>query len=493
MKLMKRLATLILTICLIIPCFSMVSFAANRISFVDPSTAVGETLTLRAAIEADKNIGNRTVNMTYDPSMLRFEKGDHVEKVEDGKLTYSVQGQQDTKKVVFNMTFIALKEGTTKIEINSCEVYATDNTKVTCTEGSSTIKIAAGDSSKIPEETTTDDTSVVVDVDGVSYTFSQNFKESDIPKGFETSTMEYIGEEYKVVSHPEMGLKLAYLVKDGAGDFFLFVEENATFVPFKCVSISDSTDIVLLTYIENLVIPASYIEKTVEMGGFSFPAWQGEDQTETCVLYAMNNRGEKAFYQYDTVEGTYQRFEFPEEVAQSDETMIEKLNVTLGEHLDWVVLGVALGLVIFLIVIIVLSVKLYNRNAELDELYDEYGIDLFGDEEEETVVRIEEMDDEETDCETEDDIVITVLDEEEETDEEATEDSEEDVIEDEEDVEGTTEEEESLEEKKSPVSETMEEAMRTLAEAVKSDEDFWGDDDDDDDSSFDISFIDLDD
>ena len=45
MKMMKKLATLLLAICLVVPCFSMVSFAANgAIQFTDPSTKVGESL-----------------------------------------------------------------------------------------------------------------------------------------------------------------------------------------------------------------------------------------------------------------------------------------------------------------------------------------------------------------------------------------------------------------------------------------------------------------
>jgi hypothetical protein len=36
MKVMRKIATLLLAICLVVPCFSMVSHAANRIMFEDP-------------------------------------------------------------------------------------------------------------------------------------------------------------------------------------------------------------------------------------------------------------------------------------------------------------------------------------------------------------------------------------------------------------------------------------------------------------------------
>ena len=50
-----------------------------------------------------------------------------------------------------------------------------------------------------------------------------------------------------------------------------------------------------------------------------------------------------------------------------------------------IVLVGGLGGIIILVVLIVLGVKLHNRNAELDELYDEYGIDEEEDEPEEPV------------------------------------------------------------------------------------------------------------
>lgn len=76
MKVMRKIATLLLAICLVVPCFSMVSHAANRIMFEDPSTAVGQTLELKGVIETDSAMEDREVIMTYDTSMLKFKSGD---------------------------------------------------------------------------------------------------------------------------------------------------------------------------------------------------------------------------------------------------------------------------------------------------------------------------------------------------------------------------------------------------------------------------------
>lgn len=45
---------------------------------------------------------------------------------------------------------------------------------------------------------------------------------------------------------------------------------------------------------------------TVE--GKEFPAWQNTDASSYYVVYAVNSDGEEGFYQYDTVDETYQRY-----------------------------------------------------------------------------------------------------------------------------------------------------------------------------------------
>ena len=43
MKILKKISIILLSLCLCVPCFSMVAEAADgRISFTDPETAVGE-------------------------------------------------------------------------------------------------------------------------------------------------------------------------------------------------------------------------------------------------------------------------------------------------------------------------------------------------------------------------------------------------------------------------------------------------------------------
>ena len=102
MKMMKKVATLLLAVCLIVPCFSMLTFAAEgEIKFTDPSTTVGETLEVKGVLEADSSIEDRKIVMIYDTSMLKFKSGDSVKETASGQLTYEATGSAGGSRVEF--------------------------------------------------------------------------------------------------------------------------------------------------------------------------------------------------------------------------------------------------------------------------------------------------------------------------------------------------------------------------------------------------------
>ena len=80
------------------------------------------------------------------------------------------------------MKFVAVKEGTTKIEVKESTGVTAGGETIDCTNGNSTIEIAKG--TKEVEIPVTGAADVPVTVDGVSYNLSDSFKNSDIPAGF---------------------------------------------------------------------------------------------------------------------------------------------------------------------------------------------------------------------------------------------------------------------------------------------------------------------
>lgn len=386
MKMMKKLATLLLAICLVVPCFSMVSFAANgAIQFTDPSTKVGETLEVIGKVKRTDNtgFGKVSVTMTYDTSYLKFKSGNGIVESQAGEITYTGDATSDVGAVhEFKLLFDVLKAGTTKLSIKEATVKSVSGATLNYTKGASTITIAQGEGTTVTDPVVDAPSDVtgasVVDVNGKTYSISNTIPTNEIPEGYVASTLEYDLVKYNVVYSENFGLYLAYMINaDNVGGFFMYVEEDATFAPYEEITISNDVRIALLSDVSEIELPSEYVSQDVMSSkGYEFPAWKNEENPDFIVLYAINNNGEKSLYQLDNAEGTYQRFNAPEVVHEElNNTFIGKLSDLLENHLDYVILGTGIGFILFVIIIVILSVKLYNRNAELDEIYDEYGLD----------------------------------------------------------------------------------------------------------------------
>lgn len=390
MKLMKKISAILLTLCLCIPCFSLVAHAADgKISFTDPETAVGEMVEVKCVLRSSGgSMGDIEVQLAFDSEYLSFQSGDGVEAA-DGSLTY--KGDGGSSEISFTVKFQALKEGQTQITVNSASVASGSGDSLTLTEGKSTVKIAEGDPSKIvqTETTSTGAGDKEVEVNGEKYTLTDAFADADIPAGYSKTTVSLDGEDRQMVANESGAVTLGYLKDaEGTGDFFLYNTENATFSPYEEVSISDTTSIIVLSDTSNVKLPKQYKEAKLTLNEKEFPVWQDSSKEDTYVIYAMNNNGETGYYQYDPSENTYQRVEISsddEDSSKKNTGILGKIQNFIEKHLALIVLVGGLGGIIILVVLIVLGVKLHNRNAELGELYDEYGIDEEEDEPEEPV------------------------------------------------------------------------------------------------------------
>lgn len=316
MKLTKKITSILAVLCIILS-FSVTAFAAEgKIMFTDPKTAVGQTLEVKGVVEVDPSLGleDMTVNMTYDTAMLKFSRAEEVTEVEPGKLSFSRIGVENPNRVEFFMYFEVLAAGETTINIADCNIWTTTDEKVYPILGSSAVTIEEGEAVDQPTDQPAD-------------------QPADAP-----------------VAEPGETI----------------------------INISNTTSITLLSEISHITLPPRYLATTIKVDGVEFPAWQDTEKVNLCILYAKNSNGENALYQYDANEATYQRFEVPEveEVEEKKDfgTIINSIGEIFEDNMDYVVIGAGASFLLFVIIILVLSIKLYNRNAELDELYEEYGL-----------------------------------------------------------------------------------------------------------------------
>ncbi len=391
MKAMKKIGTLFLALCLTISCFSLTAFAADgRISFSDPSTAVGDEVEITCAVRpSGSNFGTVEVDLDYDTDYLRYRSGEGVTEGNSGELILS----SDTagSEATFTMKFQALKEGTTKVTIESYRVTDESGDSMDFTMGDSTVTIAEGDPSKIEDEEPKDTEkssssgkTATVEVNGVSYTLTGDFPDADIPNGYTRTDISLGGEELPMLRRDSNGAVLGYLVdSDSVGDFYYYDQDDESWWPYEEVAISDTTTLLLLSDTSKVSLPEIYKQATLTINNKDFPTWQDTSNDEGYyIIYGLSSNGDKGYYRYDSKEATYQRFDVTPEEETEEDTQQSELPGFLGtiedfvqDHLTLVILAAAVLLVILLILLLVLAVKLHNRNSELDELYDEYGID----------------------------------------------------------------------------------------------------------------------
>lgn len=418
MKLAKRLATMLMCLCLVVPCFSMMVQAATpgKILLGEATAKAGEEVTVSLKAQVDAGIGKRTITISYDSNVLQFVSASNTTKVSDGELKYeSEQGINSlyNETELDKLAFKALKDGTATISIKSADVSSSFDLTWTYYDGKVTV---SGGTPVTTTPSTDEETTETTDEEATDET------EDDAVVG---------GVDAEVV-------------------------------------ISNTTTITLIADVSDVILSERYSETTVMMEGTEYPAWQDTENTDMYILYAESSNGIKSLYQYDTLENTYQRYEAAEETAVVSSDNILGI---FGDKANYVVIGAGALLVIFLIVVIVLSVKLYNRDAELDEVYDDLDNALAEKEalKKEAASRAKVMPVQSVQVQTEDDVLFTA--------------------EDEDDPE--VEVEFYVDETVQPVEETPVQEVKkevTPVEYYDDEDDFY----DDLDGDFSVSFIDLD-
>ena len=392
-RIKKALSSLIL-ICILCPCISLLVHAASaELFFSDPSTTVGAEVEVKVKLTSSSELASLDATLTYDADMLRFISGDDAT---GGSGTITLAGVGEGTSIDFVLNFQALKEGTANIEVSQSSGTDSAGSELDITNGSSAVTIGPGDPSLIQPEDGSEgagDTGAgnpvadgpQVEVDGVQYIVTNGFSDAVIPQGFSRGEMTFEGTSCEVVTQPVSNVSALYLTPAAGGDaeFFLYDIDKGSLIPFEQVSIASDRYLVPLRDDGSVSLPERFQQTKLILNGKEFTAWNYKNNAEYYMLYALNTDGEKAIYQYDAVDKTYQRY--VQQAGSADDGKKKpsvkgglwgKLLQFIEDFLDIVVILFIMFVLILIVVLIVIGVKLYHRNLELDDLYDEYGIDL---------------------------------------------------------------------------------------------------------------------
>ncbi|MCP1108684.1 cohesin domain-containing protein [Ohessyouella blattaphilus] len=376
---MRKLQKTFLSIVLIAFCIVNVKinvFAASNLYFDDPTVRVGEEISIRIFVSEPENVTDGKGTLQYDTSMLEFVSGTNA-SASGGSIV--LEGTKNGEgKLEFYIVLRALKTGTTTIA--PTDFTATNNgSAVDVVLGNSTVTIeqgANGETEVAPTSVSpTTETGTTIDIGGVKYSIAQDFEDIQIPEGFVASEVSFEGAQVRSVKQENGSVELLYLMSDtGDKNFFVYDTEDGSFCPFEQIYLTDDSYIILLD--DDAKGLPSYYEKTqMTINGKDFPAWQNTKYPDFFAVSAVNSTGEKGAYSYDSVAGTYQRFiNVPVEENASSSQLIKLLQNYEG-ILPFALAAVVLVVFLLFIFLIILGVKLRHRNLELDDLYDEYGIE----------------------------------------------------------------------------------------------------------------------
>lgn len=228
---------------------------------------------------------------------LQIYPGTLTPAFSSGTTSYNVRVPEDTTEVTISATPQSSKANVTvsggknlKPGANTAQVI------VVAENGSSmtyTINIMCGEGEQIQ-------------VGGNSYTINEEFTDEQIPTGFTRTKVTYNNRQYEGLTNSANNLQLMCLKNGETSTFFIYNQETQEFCNFVQIDISEGKYIIPLPLNGNIAEFEKYPVISLTVQKVTIDAWEVNE--EFCIVYAINQDGEKVLYKYDNVDGTFQRY-----------------------------------------------------------------------------------------------------------------------------------------------------------------------------------------
>lgn len=377
-----------------------VSDPSTAISFGGASAAVTVNNTAQQPTDTNggntgSNTGSNTDGTTDGSSTAQTTKSsDNTLKsivLSNGSLSpaFSPKTKNYTATVDNSVTSLSISATPTDQTAKVTSVSGNDNLQVGENTITITVKAENGVTAKYtivvtrrdatdPENSEAQEEKKSYEINGSNWGISTEITEEEVLQDFTLSSILIDNLEYPCLSFNNGSLDLIKMVsEDGLNTgFFVYDKDQGAIYPFAKISGEEHYVIILMPDVAD--VPSDYAEVTLAIEGKAdVTAYQKADD-ELYLIYCINDRGEKGWYQYDPVEETYIRYVAPVETVEkvvetrNPDTALqaEVANLKLERTIILAVCGIIL--VILLIIIIALAIRVANsRKDVLGELEEE--------------------------------------------------------------------------------------------------------------------------
>lgn len=253
-------------------------------------------------------------------------------------------------------------------------VTAADGTKKTYTVN---IKRMSEQETADAEQAARDANPLLVIIDGVDYTISNDLAGVTLPVGFTQGTATRKESEITVLNDDGGKYQLCWLLSaDGVGAWYVR-DENDNFTRLVYVAVNDKFYIVEeLAEFETLPEGYEFSERTVDGFTLKAIAYTDENLSDFYILNCYTS-GSSAYYRLDTLEGTMQRaadFDSALELMNKEPEPVQKQSfwqsfkdLSLYGIILFAIIGLVIATVIALIVIVIVKIVSSKSKKTFDE------------------------------------------------------------------------------------------------------------------------------
>lgn len=289
-------------------------------------------VTVQAA-SADNSLSSLTLSEgTLSPS-FQYNVVNYKASVGSGTNSIEVQAKTSNEKasIQSGTGTYDLKEGSNTIKVvvqaenGNLATYTVQVTKeagsgTTGTDGSQSGESDTDGAADTPDEGSSETPAVVTGADG--YTVADSIPESVIPADFTQTTVSYLEEDRPALQYDKGEVTLLYMVNE-ENEGMLFLYDGQAVYPFIKLSAQDKY-LILLPVPAEAALGENYTSAELAIDNKNVPsAYQDAAAVSAAPdfyqVYGINSDGVTGWYQYDSAEGTYQRYQAIEPVEADEE------------------------------------------------------------------------------------------------------------------------------------------------------------------------------